>query len=167
MHHVVGGLTCRAVVVDDDRRPTHEIADPRGDVGIQIQQVATRHHAHEIPTLVHYRKSLMLRAGSPRRDPVPYFLDVLVGRQRDDFVRRDLAHQHLLQKVGRVFRANTRAASRELSVMIEMPHAEQRDEIRCAASREQRQKSQRLPRRLEREDDGREHGVRRARMEES
>jgi len=50
VHHVVGGLTCRAVVVDDDRRPTHEIADPRGDVGIQIQQVASRHHAHEIPT---------------------------------------------------------------------------------------------------------------------
>jgi hypothetical protein len=47
--------------------------------------------------------------------------------------------------------------------MIECRMPEQRDEIRRAASREQRQKAQRLPRRLEREDDGREHGVRRAR----
>ena len=48
------------------------------------------------------------------------------------------------------------------SVMIELRDQEQRDEIRGAAAREQRQQAHRLPRRLEREHDRGEQRVRRA-----
>ena len=165
VHHVIRRFAKRVVLVHHHRVPATECSRNRASSrrSTRVEQIAARDDTEQIAVGVEHRKALVRRVRRSRRQPLahlarPSASPWIVTTSRDAPSRTSTR-----SRKSAVYSVRTCVPRRaSFSVMIELRMKQQRDQIRGAAAREQRQQPHRLPRRLEREHDRREQRVRRA-----
>ena len=161
--HVVGGVAQGRVVVADDRRASEEVAQRGGRPG-SIRSSSSRRVTTPPRAPASSTTGKPWWAIPPSAGAIHVRTSPSVWSARSETTSRVAASRtSTCSRKSAAYSAGTRTPRRAIfSVMIELRISSARDQERRRAAAQQRQQSQRLQRRLEREHDRREQRPRRA-----
>src|SRR5689334_6974552 len=157
-HHLVGGVSQGAILVDYDWRTLDERLDPDVVRHGGVEEIPPRDDSNEKPIRIDDRVTLMREATSRLRAAARVRGSVEDG-EGGDFLVREIADESVREMVRCVLRANRHAAPRELLGHDRVTRERERCEVGRRRAKKNRKEADRLTRRLECEDHRREQRV--------